>query len=66
MTQANESPRATLTIALPRPVRAAVYAESDRRGSTPSAVVAALLREHLPDFVARDMRRSFAEPDEAE
>jgi hypothetical protein len=61
MPKTHDHPRATLTVSLPRPVRAAVYAESDRRGSTPSAVVAALLHEHLPQFVASEMRRAFDE-----
>src|SRR4051812_17651465 len=59
----SQSPRATLTVSLPRPIRAAIVAESDRRGLTPSAVITTILARHLPRFIADDMRRCFENED---
>jgi hypothetical protein len=48
--------KVTLTLTLPPSFRAAIYAESNRAGSTPSKVVEEVLVRYLPRFVSEQMR----------
>jgi hypothetical protein len=53
--RSNPRPKVTLTLALPPSFRAAIYAESNRTGSTPSRVVEAVLVRYLPTFVSEEI-----------
>jgi hypothetical protein len=51
--------RTVTSFSLPAGMRSAIYAEAERRGTTPSRVLEAVLLRHLPEFVAEAIRDSF-------
>jgi hypothetical protein len=51
----NPRSKVTLSLSLPPSFRAAIYAESNRTGSTPSRVVEAVLVRYLPTFVSEEI-----------
>jgi hypothetical protein len=52
--------RTSLIVTVPVPVRDAVYAEAERRGTSPARVVEAVLRRYLPTFVGDALRETFS------
>jgi hypothetical protein len=50
--------RTSTTFALTAGMRSALFAEAERRGTTPSLVLEALLVQHLPEFIAAAVREA--------